>query len=479
MRLRFAEQVAALHTAATTSTTLLERSLSAIAAADGALHAFVDVDSDGARAMAQRSDARRARGAPLSPFDGVPVALKDNLSQEHRPLTAGSRTLQGYRPPFDATCVARLKQAGAVIVGKTNLDEFGMGSSTENSALGPTLNPWDHTRTPGGSSGGSAAAVAAGFVSVALGTDTGGSVRQPAAFCGVVGVKPTYGRVSRYGVVAFGSSLDQVGVLADDVDGAALLLACIAGVDARDGTSVDRAVGSLTDPTPVAGLKVGVPRTLLEGVAPEIAAALQHSEQGLRDRGVIVVDVELPWCEHAVAAYYVIAMAEASSNLARYDGVRFGPRPNETDGLESLYESTRALFGPEVRRRLLLGSFVLSAGFYDAYVEQAQRVRTLIAGGFTAAFSSCDAILLPTTPTLPFALGANTREPLSMYLGDLFTLPASLAGLPAMSVPVASSSTLPVGLQLVGRAFDEPTLFRLGRALFTELPFPVVSTKGV
>ncbi|MDP2344240.1 MAG: Asp-tRNA(Asn)/Glu-tRNA(Gln) amidotransferase subunit GatA [Deltaproteobacteria bacterium] len=484
MRARFGQQVAALEAGSTTSTALLERSLAAIAARDPGLHAFLDVDVDGARAMAAASDARRAKGNARSRLDGVPVALKDNLAQEGRPTTAASRILEGYRPPYDATCVARLKNAGAVIVGKTNLDEFGMGSSTENSAFGPTLNPWDHARTPGGSSGGSAAAVAAGFVAGALGTDTGGSVRQPAAFCGVVGVKPTYGRVSRFGVFAFGSSLDQVGVISDDVDGAALLLSAIAGFDgARDGTSSERTLGSLDDDD-VTGLKIGVPRALLSGIDPAIAAGLSASEDRLKERGAVVVDVELPHCEHAVAAYYVIAMAEASSNLARYDGVRFGPRTSgrhggaRGEGLEGLYESTRALFGPEVRRRLLLGSFVLSAGFYDAYVEQAQRVRTLIARGFDAAFSTCDAILLPTTPTLPFLLGAKARDPLAMYLGDLFTLPASLAGLPALSVPApsssssSSSSSLPVGMQLVGRAFDEPTLFRLARALFTPVAFP-------
>ncbi len=466
MRLRFAQQVAALEAGSTSSSALLTRALAAIAQDDPTLHSFLDVDSDGARLMAAQSDRRRAAGALLSRFDGVPVALKDNLAQEGRPTTAGSRILQGYRSPFDATCVARLRQAGAVIVGKTNLDEFGMGSSTENSAFGPTLNPRDHGRTPGGSSGGSAAAVAAGFVAAALGTDTGGSVRQPAAFCGVVGVKPTYGRVSRFGVVAFASSLDQVGVLADDVDGAALLLTAIAGVDPRDGTSSARALPALDDVAPVGGVRIGVPRRLLSGIDSAVAEGLAAGEERLRDQGVVVVDVDLPCSEYAVASYYVIAMAEASSNLARYDGVRFGPR-QRGEGLEGLYESTRALFGSEVRRRLLLGSFVLSAGFYDAYVEQAQRVRTLIARGFGAAFASCDAILLPTTPTLPFLLGAKSLDPLAMYLGDLFTLPASLAGLPALSVPAPCISSLPVGLQLVGRAFDEATLFRLARALWT------------
>jgi aspartyl-tRNA(Asn)/glutamyl-tRNA(Gln) amidotransferase subunit A len=463
--MRLHEQARALSASTTTSTALVEAALGRIASDDGDLGAFLAVDDAGARAAAAASDERRRQGRPLSAFDGVPVALKDNLCFTGLPTTAGSKILGGWRPPAHAACVQRLLDRGAIVVGKTNLDEFGMGSATEHSAFFCTKNPWDRARTPGGSSGGAAAAVAAGFVAAGLGTDTGGSVRQPAAFCGVVGVKPTYGRVSRRGVVAFASSLDQVGVVASDVDGAAAVLEAICGKDDGDATSVDVAVsGFVGGGSDVAGLRIGVPRRLLGSLDDVIAGALAGAEGGLEDRGAVVVDVDLDAAEFAVAAYYVVAMAEASSNLARYDGVRFGPRRGH-GGLDSLYEETRALFGREVRRRLLRGAFVLSAGFYDAYVEQAQKVRTLIARGFSRAFSTCDAVLLPTTPTTAWRRGEK-GDPLAMYQADLFTLPASLAGLPALSVPVASSSSLPVGLQLVGRAFDEATILRLARALF-------------
>jgi aspartyl-tRNA(Asn)/glutamyl-tRNA(Gln) amidotransferase subunit A len=479
---RVRDQLRALADGSTTSLALVDQCLARIAARDGGtdgIGAFLDIDDDGARAAAVASDARRASGQARSPLDGVVVALKDNLCQRGRPTTAGSRVLHDWRAPYDATCVARLKEAGAVLVGKTNLDEFGMGSSTERSAFHPSRNPWDRTRTPGGSSGGAAAAVAAGFVGAGLGTDTGGSVRQPAAFCGVVGVKPTYGRVSRHGVIAFASSLDQVGVVTDDVDGAALLLSAIAGVDAHDATTSTRPLPPL-EGRDVRGLRVGVPRGLWAdgGVDDAVLRALDASCARLVDAGAVIVDVGLPHASHAVATYYVLAMAEASSNLSRYDGIRFGPRRGAGQDVAEMYEATRALFGPEVRRRILLGTFVLSAGFYDAYVDRAQRVRRLIAQDFRTAFQDIELLLLPTTPTLPFRLGEKTDDPLAMYLGDLFTLPASLAGLPAASVPVATttpagaSTALPVGLQLVGRPFEEASLFAAMRVLAVDLTLP-------
>ena len=480
---RVRDQLRLLADRSSTSSALVEDCLARIARddGDGGIGAFLDVDEAGARAAAAASDARRDAGETRGPLDGVVVAVKDNLCQHGRPTTAASRVLQGWRAPYDATCVARLKEAGAVVVGKTNLDEFGMGSSTERSAFRVTTNPWDRSRTPGGSSGGAAAAVAAGFVGAGLGTDTGGSVRQPAAFCGVVGVKPTYGRVSRHGVIAFASSLDQVGVVADDVDGAALLLSTIAGKDARDATTSTKPLPPLLGHD-VRGLKVGVPRGLWAqgGLDDAIVRALDDACARLQDAGAVVVDVALPHAVHAVATYYVLATAEASSNLSRYDGIRFGPRSGAGDDLGALYEATRALFGAEVRRRILLGTFVLSAGFYDAYVDRAQRVRRRIAQDFNDAFAVADVLLMPTTPTVPFALGEKTNDPLSMYLGDLFTLPASLAGLPAASVPVGttttttgtSNTTLPIGMQLIGRPFDEPTLFAAMGALATEVRLP-------
>jgi aspartyl-tRNA(Asn)/glutamyl-tRNA(Gln) amidotransferase subunit A len=479
---RVRDQLRALADGSTTSAALVDACLDRIARddrGDGGIGSFLDVDEVGARAAADDSDARRTAGRPRGPLDGVLVALKDNLCQRGRPTTAGSRVLHGWSAPYDATCVARLRAAGAVVVGKTNLDEFGMGSSTERSAFFPTRNPWDRARTPGGSSGGAAAAVAAGFVGAGLGTDTGGSVRQPAAFCGVVGVKPTYGRVSRHGVIAFASSLDQVGVIADDVEGAALLLSAVAGVDGHDPTTSTRPLPPLSG-SDVRGLRVGVPRELWAdgGIDDAVQDALAASCARLADAGAVVVDVALPHAAHAVATYYVLATAEASSNLARYDGIRFGPRQAGDGPLTSLYEATRALFGPEVRRRILLGTFVLSAGFYDAYVDRAQRVRRRIAMDFDDAFGAADVLLLPTTPTAPFALGARVDDPLAMYLGDLFTLPASLAGLPAASVPVGTitvpgtATTVPVGMQLVGRAFDEATLFQAMRVLAVNLTLP-------
>lgn len=468
---------AALDEGTTSSRALVDAALARVAAVDADVGAFLAVDAASARAAAAAADARRAAAGVASAVDGVVVAVKDNIAVAGLPLTAGSKILEGYVPPQHATCVQRLVDAGAVVLGKTNLDEFGMGSRTEHSAFQLTKNPRDRARSPGGSSGGAAAAVAAGMVALSLGTDTGGSVRQPAAFCGVVGVKPTYGRVSRAGVVAYASSLDQVGVVADDVFGAAAVLELICGRDPRDATTSGRAVprwsqrlpsssSLMSSPAPLAGLRLGVPQALMAGADVDVRAAFDAAVAYARASGAVVVDVALPHAAHAVAAYYVIAMAEAASNLARYDGVRYGPRGDDASSLDGLYESTRARFGAEVRRRLLLGNFVLSAGFYDAYVEQAQRVRALIAREFQAVFADVDAVVLPTAPTVAPLIGA-AADPLHVYLADLFTLPASLAGLPAASVPAPTpKAALPVGVQIVGRAFDEATVLRVAHALF-------------
>ncbi len=418
--------------------------------------------------MARAVDGRRARGEPLGPLAGVPVAIKDVLCTRGIPTTCASRVLQGYRPAYDAHAVGRLRDAGAVFVGKTNCDEFAMGSSTENSAYGPTRNPWDLARVPGGSSGGSAATVAAREAPLSLGTDTGGSVRQPAAFCGIVGLKPTYGAVSRYGLIAFASSLDQIGPFATCARDAALLFNAICGRDERDMTSRAEA-----RPVPlealeggVRGLRVAVPRDLLgEGLDPEIRAVLDAVAARCATEGAEVTDVSLPSAPYSIATYYLIAPAEASSNLARYDGVRYGRRIAGED-LRSMYEGTRgAGFGPEVTRRILLGTYALSAGYYDAYYLRAQKVRTLIRRDFTEALGRADVLLLPTAPTPAFRLGEKIEDPLAMYLNDIFSIPASLAGVPALSFPAGfTASGLPVGMQLVGRPFEERTILRVARA---------------
>ena len=471
--LTLTDAAGALASGAVTSAALVEASL-ARAQADASLGAFLDVDAEGARAEAAASDARRAHGAARGPLDGVPIAVKDNLCRAGRPVTAGSRILEGWRAPYDATAVARLRAAGAVIVGGTNLDEFGMGSSTENSAYRVAKNPWDASRVPGGSSGGSAVAVAAGMALGALGSDTGGSVRQPAALCGVVGLKPTYGRVSRFGLIAYASSLDTVGPLARDVRGAALLLDAIAGPCARDATSHAQPHAPCADaPRAASGRTIGVPRALVAGVDDEVAAALARVERALVDAGARIVDVELPQSARALACYYVLAPAEASSNLMRYDGVRYGPRDGEGAGVAGMVEATRARFGAEVKRRIVLGTWVLSAGYHDAYVKHAQRMRARITTELEAALVACDALLMPTSPEPAWPLGAKP-DPLSLYKADLFTLPASLAGLPALSVPAGhTSSGLPIGAQLVGRAFDERTLVSVAGALEDALALPV------
>jgi aspartyl-tRNA(Asn)/glutamyl-tRNA(Gln) amidotransferase subunit A len=458
---------------AISSRELVDAALARIAATDGAIGAFLLVNADRARAAAAQADARAARGERLSEIDGVPIAVKDLFATKGVPTTAGSRILEGYRPPYDATVVERLEQAGAVIVGKLNMDEFAMGSSNENSAYRPCANPYDLARTPGGSSGGSAAAVAARQVHGALGTDTGGSIRLPAAFCGVVGVKPTYGRVSRYGVVAFASSLDQVGPLARTVEDAALLLGRIAGHDPRDMTSsarpVDDYLARLEDGA--RGLRVGVPREWFQGgVDPGVERTVRTALASYEKLGAKLVEISLPHTKYGIAAYYLIAPAEASSNLARYDGVRFGLRA-EARGLREMYAETRERgFGAEPKRRIMLGTYALSAGYYDAYYLRAQKVRTLVRRDFDEAFRACDVVAGPVAPTVAFKLGERTQDPMQMYLADVFTITCNLAALPGLSVPCGlhAESGMPVGLQLLGRPFDETTLLRAARALERE-----------
>ncbi len=438
-----------------------EQALARIRAVDPILHAFQHVGADQALA---RADALDRAAAPVGPLHGVPVALKDNLAARGMPTTAGSRLLEDYVSPFDATVVRRLERAGAVILGKTICDEFAMGSSTENCAFGPAKNPWAIDRIPGGSSGGSAVAVAAGLAPLALGSDTGGSIRQPAALCGVVGMKPTYGRVSRYGMIAFASSLDQIGPFARTARDAALLLEVISGHDAQDATSAARDVPCFGDALTgdLKGLRIGVPRHLLgEGVDAGVLGAFEESVRTIERLGVTVRPVELPHSRFSIPVYYLVATAEASSNLARYDGVRYGERA-AAGTLEQMYEQTRRGFGPEVKRRIMLGTYVLSAGYYDAYYLKAQQVRTLIRRDFERALADVDAVAVPTSPTPAFKLGERADDPLQMYLGDIFTVGAPLAGLPAVSVPCGfTPNGLPVGLQFTGRAWDEATLLRL------------------
>ena len=442
--------------------------LDRIAALDLSVRAYLHVTAERALAQARRVDEAIAAGRPAPPLAGVPVAVKDIFDIVDVPTTCGSRILDGYRPPFTATVIARLEAAGAVVLGKTNMDEFAMGSSTENSALHPTRNPWDPTRVPGGSSGGSAAAVAAGLAAAALGTDTGGSIRQPAALCGVVGLKPTYGRVSRYGVVAFASSLDQVGPMARTVEDVALFASVMCGRDPSDATSADVPVPDFRSELKggAAGLRVGVPWAFLaDGLDADVLASFRQSLADLERAGAKTVEVALPHLPYAIATYYIVATAEASSNLARFDGVRYGLRAEGARDLRTLYGETRDRgFGREVKRRILLGTFVLSSGYYDAYYLRAQKVRTLIRRDFEAAFAHCDVIAMPATPTPAFRLGEKTADPLAMYLADVFTVPANLAGLPGLSVPGGPARGLPVGFQLLARPFGEAALLRAGHA---------------
>jgi aspartyl-tRNA(Asn)/glutamyl-tRNA(Gln) amidotransferase subunit A len=447
--------------------------LGKIATLDPEIHAFLEVLADDALARADEIDRAVATGSDPGPLAGVPVALKDNLCTTGIPTTCSSKILAGWRPPYDATVVERLRAAGAIVIGKTNMDEFAMGSSTENSCSGPTRNPHDHDRVPGGSSGGSAAAVAAGFVPLALGSDTGGSIRQPAALCGVVGMKPTYGVVSRYGLVAFASSLDQIGPFAATVADAAVLLQVIGGHDRRDSTSLDAPAPDVLSAVDrgVAGKRIGLVTELVDEVAADVAARVREAAGALVAAGAEVEEVSIPQFRYGLAAYYLIAPAEASSNLARFDGVRYGLRVDAPDVAAMNVATRTAGFGAEVKRRIMLGTYALSAGYYDAYYAKAQRVRTLVANGFADAYARFDGLLGATTPTTAFGIGELADDPLSMYLSDVCTVPANLAGHPAMSVPFGTGAHgMPVGVQIMAPAQGEPMLFALAGELERAAP---------
>jgi len=447
---------------------VLEENLAAIAARESEVHAFNLVTADRARERATQIDADVQAGKKVGRLAGVTIALKDNMCTRGVETTCSSKILAGWKPPYDATVVRRLADEGAVFVGKTNLDEFAMGSSTENSAFGPTRNPLDTSRVPGGSSGGSAAAVAAGFATASLGSDTGGSIRQPAALCGLVGVKPTYGMVSRQGLVAFGSSLDQIGPFTTTVADAALMMEVIAGHDPLDSTSLPQPAPMLTGELSkgVQGMRIGRITDMPEGSSPDVLAQLEAAFDALRAAGATVVDVQMPSMLYGLTAYYLVAPAEASSNLARFDGVRYGLRVDAKD-LNSMYGATRAAgFGDEVKRRIMLGTYALSAGYYDAYYGKALKVRRLIADDFAQAYTKCDAILTPTSPTVAFKFGDKTSNPLAMYLCDVFTIPTNLAGHAAMSVPFGTGEAgLPVGVQILAPALGEAPMFRVAAEL--------------
>jgi aspartyl-tRNA(Asn)/glutamyl-tRNA(Gln) amidotransferase subunit A len=450
-----------------------EEALAAVEAGDTEVHAFLEVLRDEALAQAAAVDAAVARGEDPGPLAGVPVALKDNLCTRGIPTTCGSKILEGWRPPYDATVVQLLRAAGAIAVGKTNMDEFAMGSSTENSAYGPTHNPRGLDRVPGGSSGGSAAAVAAGFVPLGLGSDTGGSIRQPAALCGVVGMKPTYGRVSRYGLVAFASSLDQIGPFANDVEDAALLFDVLARHDGCDTTSLrseaPATVGGVHDG--VRDVRIGLCPDLIDGCAPDVIARVHEAAKALQAAGAHVEEIRVPEFAYGLSAYYLIAPAEASSNLARYDGVRYGLRVDAEDAGAMNTATRTAGFGPEVKRRIMLGTYALSAGYYDAYYAQAQRVRTMVVQAFERAYASVDVLLGATAPTTAFKLGDKIDDPMAMYMNDVCTIPSNLAGHPAVSVPFGTGDDgLPVGVQILAPALDEALLFRVARAVEAGAP---------
>jgi aspartyl-tRNA(Asn)/glutamyl-tRNA(Gln) amidotransferase subunit A len=461
---------AAVASGKTTAAAVAELHYARIGFQDTEINSFLALSRERAMIQAAKIDGMAAKAEALPPLAGVPVGIKDVLVMQGAPATAGSLILKGYRPPYDATVVTRLEAAGAVLLGKMNCDEFAMGSSNENSAYGPVLNPRALDRVPGGSSGGSAAAVAANFAVATLGTDTGGSIRQPAAFCGVVGVLPTYGRVSRYGLIAFASSLDRVGPLTKNVKDAATVLQVIAGRDVMDATSSDRPVedyvGGLAKP--VEGLRVGVPEEYFgEGLDPEIRGAIDGVLADLKMVGCVVKPVSLPHTKYAIPTYYVIATAEASSNLSRFDGVRFGLRAEEAKTLSAMFRKTRDEgFGAEVKRRILLGTYALSAGYYDAYYRKAQQVRTLLTRDFLAAFAAVDVLVAPVTPTPAFKLGEKTDDPVQMYLEDIYSVAASLAGICGMSVPCGTTKEgLPIGVQVMGKHFDEVTMLRVAQAV--------------
>ncbi|MBN1486947.1 MAG: Asp-tRNA(Asn)/Glu-tRNA(Gln) amidotransferase subunit GatA [Anaerolineae bacterium] len=448
---------------------LTQAVLSRVAATEDRVHAYLNLDAEGALAQAAKADKERLSGLQAALL-GIPIAVKDNISTQGIETTCGSKILKGYIPPFDATAIKHLKDAGAVILGKTNQDEFAMGSSTENSGYGVTHNPWNLDRVPGGSSGGSAAAVSVGEALGALGTDTGGSVRQPAAFCGIVGLRPSYGRISRYGLIAFASSLDQIGPLTRDVEDAALLLSVLAGADPRDSTCRPNPVPTYTEglDTGIKGLRIGIPTDYLagQGIQPAVAKALKEALACLEEAGAELVELRLPHTQYGIATYYLIATAEASTNLARFDGVRYGIRIAEEGTLEQMYAQTRGQgLGEEVKRRIMLGTYTLSAGYYDAYYIKAQKVRTLIKQDFDQAFEQVDILVGPTTPTTAFKLGEHITDPLQMYLEDIFTIPPALAGIPCMSVPCGfDAEGLPVGLQFMAPPMEEAQLLKAAYA---------------
>ena len=450
------------------SVELTEAVFHRIATTDDRVHGYLTLAHDSALAQAKQADARLRDNQQSSPLLGIPLAVKDNFLTQGLRTTCASKILGEFMPPYDATTVAKLRAAGAVIVGKTNLDEFAMGSSAENSAFFPTRNPWNLERIPGGSSGGSAAAVAADQCIAALGTDTGGSIRQPAACCGVVGLKPTYGRVSRYGIIAFASSMDQVGPMTKNTRDAALLLQELAGHDPADSTSSSHTVADYSAALTgdVKGLRIGVPKEyFVSGMQPEVEQSVRAAIREFEQAGAKIEDISLPHTEYAVAVYYIVATAEASSNLARYDGMRFGHRADAKDLTETYMISRDEGFGSEVKRRIMLGTYVLSAGYYDAYYLKAQRVRRLIKEDFDQAFTRCDVIVTPTAPTTAFKIGEKTSDPLQMYLSDIYTISINLAGLPALSLPCGlDNDNLPIGLQIIGKHFDEATVLRTAHA---------------
>jgi aspartyl-tRNA(Asn)/glutamyl-tRNA(Gln) amidotransferase subunit A len=469
-----AEMAQALTKGETSSVALTQAHLDRISSVDSKVKAFLHVDKDGALAQADNVDAKRAKGEKLSPLAGIPLALKDILAQKGVPTTAGSKILQGWRPPYDSTVVAKLKAAGVVIVGKTNMDEFAMGSSTENSGYGPTFNPWDLTRTPGGSSGGSAAAVSSFQTPLAIGSDTGGSIRQPAALTGIVGVRPTYGAVSRYGLIAYSSSLDQAGPFGRTVLDTALLHEVIAGHDAHDATSINAAVPAVVAAAKsgdVKGLKIGVIKQLQgEGYQKGVQTRFDESLKLLASLGAEIVEVDCPNFEYALAAYYLIAPSEASSNLARFDAMRYGLRVGDKDGAsaEAVMNITRdAGFGREVKRRIILGTYALSSGYYDAYYGSAQKIRTLIIEDYAKAFAKADVLVSPTAPTTAYKIGEKVDDPMAMYLGDVATIPVNLAGICGMSLPagLAEEDGLPVGFQIMAPAMQDQRLYQVGAAL--------------
>jgi aspartyl-tRNA(Asn)/glutamyl-tRNA(Gln) amidotransferase subunit A len=452
-----------------TSVEIVSDVLATIDARDGKIGAYLTIDRAAALAQAEAADNARAAGK-TGPLLGIPLAIKDLLNVKGQPCTCSSKIIEGYIAPYDATAIAKLREAGAVFLGRVNMDEFAMGSSTESSAFKKTRNPWNTDHVPGGSSGGSAASVAADEAVAALGSDTGGSIRQPAAFCGCVGLKPTYGMISRYGLTAFASSLDQIGPITKTVKDAAILLTAMSGKDEMDSTSIDRPVPDfakeLTDDHSLKGLKLGLPKEyFIEGMDPEVEATVRAAVEHCKKIGAEIVEVSLPHSKYAIAVYYIIATAEASANLARFDGIRYGLRKDGADPIE-LYGKTRAAgFGPEVKRRIILGTYVLSSGYYDAYYLRAQKVRTLIRNDFVEAFKQCDAILAPVTPTPAYKIGEKTSDPLKMYLDDILTTPVNLAGICGLSVPCGfSSGGLPIGLQILGDSFKEANILKVGHA---------------